>query len=46
MNEKLDLLESKINQMKKAQAKRQVVQPWSSRPKPIISHPMLKQKAS
>ena len=46
MNEKLDQIEAEITRLKKLQSKRQTVQPWSSRPKPAVSHPLLKQKAS
>lgn len=46
MNEKLDQLEATISQMKQAQAKLQAVTPWNKRPKPLITHPYLKQKTS
>ncbi len=46
MNEKLDQIEAEITRLKKLQSKRQTVQPWDSRPKPRLSHPLLKEKAS
>jgi hypothetical protein len=46
MNEKLDQIEAEITRLKKLQSKRQTVQPWGSRPKPRLSHPLLKEKTS
>jgi hypothetical protein len=46
IQDKLNQIEDLIWQMKQAQSKRQVVQPWDSRPKPVLSHPLLKEKAS